>query len=123
MGAGLFAESFRPGPPRLRRGSPPPRMQREAGLPRRLMDSPPRQALGGARTRGGRRRHGVVHELLRRRPAPRPADLSSAPQVARDTRVEDVGVGPVLVHPAPWVPPIVKHLAAQRMTADTPKCS
>src|SRR6266852_5231683 len=55
----------------------------------------------------------VVHEALRRRLAPGAADLAAAPQVGRHAGVQDVGVGPVLMHPAPRVAPVVEHLAAE----------
>src|ERR1051325_1457353 len=45
--------------------------------------------------------HRVVHELLRRRAAPGAGELMPADQVARHAGVEHVGIGPVLVHPAP----------------------
>src|SRR5437868_14404294 len=66
-------------------------------------------------------RYRVAHEFGRDRVAPRPVDLAAAPQIGRHAGIEHVGIGPVLVHPAPWVAPIVEHLAAQRMAADAPE--
>src|SRR6266851_8129440 len=63
----------------------------------------------------------VVHEALRRRFAPWAADLAAAPQIGGNAGVQDVGVGPVLMHSAPRVAPIIEHLAAERMAADAPE--
>src|SRR5947209_15132539 len=58
-------------------------------------------------------RRGVAHEDLRDRLAPRPAGAFAAlQQVGRGAGVENIGVGPVLVHPAPRIGPIIEQLAA-----------
>src|SRR5204863_3172526 len=79
------------------------------------------------RKRGERRRAGnasayrVMHELLGDRLAPRSVQLVPADQVRRHAGVQHVGIGPVLVHPAPGVAPVIEHLAAERMPADAPE--
>src|SRR5260370_868740 len=65
--------------------------------------------------------HRVVHEALGRRLAPRSAELAAAPQIGRHAGVQHIGVGPMLVHPAPRVAPVVEYLAAERMPADAPE--
>src|SRR5205814_7070285 len=63
----------------------------------------------------------VVHELFGDRLAPWPVQLVPADQVRRHAGVQHVGIGPVLVHPAPGVAPVIEHLAAERMPADAPE--
>src|SRR5215467_13379640 len=62
-----------------------------------------------------------MNEFFRRRLAPlRNQRLLGGHQVGSIREVETVAVGPVLVHAAPRVRPIVVDLAAEHMTADPP---
>src|SRR6516162_7588789 len=66
-------------------------------------------------------RRGVTHKDLRDRLAPRSAGALAAFQyIGRGMCVEHIGVGPVLVHPAPRVGPVIEQLAADQMAADAP---
>src|SRR6266851_4144039 len=77
-----------------------------------------REKLGEGSTASGR---GVAHEDLRDRLAPRSAGAFAAfEQIGRGVGVEDVGVGPVLVHAAPRIGPVIEQLAADQMAADAP---
>src|SRR5688572_20367795 len=65
--------------------------------------------------------HRVRDELLRRRTAPlRGQALFGAQQVGRVVDVQHIGIGPVLVHAAPGILPVVVDLAAQQVPADAP---
>src|ERR1051325_7470378 len=65
--------------------------------------------------------HGVRDERLRRRRAPlRAQAFLRGEQVGRRARVQHIGIGPVLVHAAPRILPVVVDLAAEQMPADAP---
>src|SRR5215471_18111229 len=64
---------------------------------------------------------GVTHKDLRDRLTSRPArPLAALQDVGRGVRVEHVGVGPMFVHAAPWVGPVIEQLAADQMAANAP---
>src|SRR5689334_21936033 len=93
---------------------------RPSGSPGSSPGSPPPPQTGEERFEQGLP-HRVMHELLRRRAAPRAGELVAADQVGGHAGVEHVGVGPMLVHPAPRVAPVVVDLAAERMPAEPPE--
>src|SRR5579864_2922998 len=63
----------------------------------------------------------VAHEFLRYRLTPGAVEFAAPPETRWHAGIEHVGIGPVLVHPAPLVAPIVEYLAAERMAPDTPE--
>src|SRR2546425_3799994 len=63
----------------------------------------------------------VGDEFLRHRLAPlRAQSFLRRQQLGAIARVEHVGIGPVLVHPAPWVLPVIVDLAAEDVPPDSP---
>src|SRR5262245_17163916 len=63
----------------------------------------------------------ALDELLRRPLAPlRDQSLFGRQQVGSVPHVEPIRIGPVLVHAAPWVGPVVVDLAAEEMPANAP---
>src|SRR5919201_1425144 len=59
--------------------------------------------------------HGVRDERLRRRRAPlRAQALFRREEIGRRARVQDIRVGPVLVHAAPRILPVIVDLAAEQ---------
>src|SRR5215813_13716907 len=68
-----------------------------------------------------RLRRDVAEELLRRVGAPLAHEpLLHGEEVRSAPRVQPIGVGPALVHPAPGIAPVVVHLAAEEMPAHAP---
>src|SRR5712691_4144226 len=66
-------------------------------------------------------RDGVGDEFLRHRLAPlRAQSFLRRQQLGAMARVEHVGVGPVLVHPAPRILPVVVDLTAEDVPPDAP---
>src|SRR5579862_2661465 len=63
----------------------------------------------------------MSHKARRWWAAPRTGEFFAADQVGRHAGVEHVGVGPMFMHPAPRVAPIIVYLAAERMAAETPE--
>src|SRR5262245_38686732 len=66
------------------------------------------------------RDHAIEESLGRTLSPLRDEPVVSRDQVRAVLLVQPVGVGPVLVHPAPRVGPVVIDLAAQEMPADPP---
>ena len=63
----------------------------------------------------------MIDELLRRRLAPlRGERLFRRHQIGAVGQIEPIAVGPVLVHAAPGVGPVVVDLAPQHVPADAP---
>src|SRR5271155_2135598 len=70
---------------------------------------------------GGRgSNRGMLHEGWRDRFPPRTVEGIGPVQTGERVRIERVGIGPVLVHAAPGVLPIVVDVAAELMPADAP---
>src|SRR5215472_535902 len=64
---------------------------------------------------------GVAHKDLRDRLTPRPAGtLAALDQVGRGVGVEHVGIGPMLMHAAPRIGPVIEQLTANQMAPDAP---
>src|SRR4051812_18605985 len=63
----------------------------------------------------------VTDELLRRTPSPlRTKSFLGRNEVAAVMNIQPVGVGPMLVNPAPRISPVVVDLTAEKVTADPP---
>src|SRR5919198_5310778 len=66
-------------------------------------------------------RHCVRDEFVRRRTAPlRAQALFGRKQVRWRIDIEHIGVGPVLVHAAPRILPVIVDLAPEQVPADAP---
>src|SRR5262245_14808424 len=102
----------------------PAEPQPRAGLQyARQRTAPPVARAGGAATSTSERalRDHAIEEPLRRALAPlRDEPVFRGDQVRAVLHVEPVRVGPVLVHAAPRIRPIVVDLAAEEMPADAP---